>query len=95
MKKLIAVIGAMLILLISGCTPDSNQEVEHKDKEEKSEFCLISETATIELNTDISKLNMETISAENGSGDGFKWTINKYRDIEIKTVLSDDNKNII
>ncbi len=95
MKRLIAILGAMLMLLISGCAPDSNKVSEHKNKEEKSEFCLISETATIELNTDISKIDMEPISTENGSGDGFKWIINKYSDIEIKTLLSDDNKNII
>ena len=61
----------------------------------KTEFCLISESAIIELNSNLSKLMMEPISVEQGSGDGFKWTDNKYEDVEIRALISDDNESII
>ena len=91
MKKLISVIGIIVLLLLSGC----DLGAEHKNIGEKSEFCLISETIVIELNMDISKVNKEPISVALGSGDGFDWAVNQYDDIEIKTLLSDDDKNII
>ena len=65
------------------------------DEKSKSEFCLISEETIIELNSDLSKVQMKPIRVENGSGDGFKWTDNKYDNIEIKALISDDNKSII
>lgn len=65
------------------------------DEKSKSEFCLISEETIIELNSDLSKVQMKPIRVENGFGDGFKWTDNKYDNIEIKALISDDNKSII
>ncbi len=90
MKKAIAVMCAVTLLLISGCAGgyEENEMV-------VSEFCLISDDVIIELNADIAKIDIEPLSVEYGSGDGFKWTINKYEDVEIKTLLSDENINLI
>ena len=66
-----------------------------KDEKNKTEFCFIAENVIIELNSDISNIHMEPISVESDFGDGFKWTNNKYENVEIKTLLSDDNKNMI
>lgn len=65
------------------------------DEKSKSEFCLISEDTIIELNSDLLKLQMKPIRVENGSGDGFKWTDKKYDNIEIKALISEDNRSII
>ncbi len=95
-KKLIFAISIIGLLLVSGCVPGSNQTTDYqKNLEGKSDFCLYSKTETIELNTDISKVKMEPISVEYGSGDGFKWTESKYEDVEIKTLTSDDGKSMI
>ena len=59
------------------------------------EFCLISENTIIELNSDMANISMKPTSVEHGSGDGFKWTDNKYEDVEIRAMISDDNKSII
>lgn len=68
------------------------------DKQEdkkQTEFCLISTDTAIELNSDIEKVNLKPLSVEHGSGDGFKWTENKYADVVIKVLYSDDGKGFI
>ena len=109
MKNNILILVIISLLLLIGCKDDNPQKVSppesendktfttvgYGEEEEKTEFCLISESVIIQLNTDLSQLHMEPISVENGSGDGFKWTDNKYEDVEIKALISDDNKSII
>lgn len=109
MKKITLILLMIMLLMIAGCK-DDNQEnlylpeakndkiyttVGGNEEKEKTEFCLVSKNTIIELNTDISKLQMQPTSVEQGSGDGFRWTNNKYEDVEIKALISDDNKSII
>ena len=93
MKK-VFLLSLVMLLLVSGCASGMNQTNENTIEAE-SEFCLISDEETIELGMDISEVTMEPISTEQGSGDGFRWTINKYDNIEVKTLLTDDQKNVI
>ena len=107
MKKLTLFMMVIALLAIAGCK-DSKKELylpEAKndkiyttigeDDKYQTEFCLISPKTIIELNLDIKKLNMQPVSVEYGSGDGFKWTENKYEDVLIKALISDNNKEII
>lgn len=107
MKKFTLFLLMITLLTVAGCKDDNKNNLylpEAKNDEifttvggdeEKSEFCLVKEDTIIELNTDMSKLQLQPTSVEQGSGDGFKWTINKYEDVEIKALISDDNKSII
>lgn len=109
MKKITLILLMITLLMVAGCK-DYNQKNIHlpetendkiyttvggNEEKEKTEFYLASKNTIIELNTDISKLQMQPTSVEQGSGDGFRWTNNKYEDIEIKALISDDNKSII
>ncbi len=107
MKKVTIFLLMITLLMVAGCKDDNKNNLylpEAKNDEiftsvggdeERSEFCLVKANTIIELNTDMSKLQMQPTSVEHGSGDGFKWTINKYEDVEIKALISDDNKSII
>ncbi|MBE7029577.1 MAG: hypothetical protein E7405_04950 [Ruminococcaceae bacterium] len=111
MKRYAIIIFTLIIMMVfTGCKEDkknlylpelTNDKIyttiggKEKQLETKTEFCLVSKTNIIEINSDIEKLNMEPLSVEHGAGDGFKWTIHKYSDIEIKTLLSDNNKSVI
>ncbi len=109
MKKITLILLIITLLMMAGCKdnkqnslylPEAENDkifttVGGDEEKEKTEFCLISNNIIIELNTDMSKLHMQPTSVENGSGDGFRWTNNKYEDVEIKALISDDNKSII
>ena len=107
MKKVTFILIMITLLMIVGCKVDNKKnsylpEAKNDEifttvggDEERSEFCFVKEDTIIELNTDMSKLQMQPTSVEQGSGDGFKWTINKYEDVEIKALISDDNKALL
>ena len=65
---------------------------DEKKTQAETEFYLISENVIIELNSDMANISMVPINVEQGSGDGFKWIENKYVDIQIKALLSDDDR---
>lgn len=109
MKKITLILLMITLLMITGCKdnntnnlylPEAKNDniyttVGDDEQKEKTEFCLASKNTIIELNSDMSKLQMQPTSVEQGSGDGFRWTNNKYEDVEIKALISDDNKSII
>jgi len=109
MKKITFVLMIITFLMFAGCKDDDQKSlylpetkndnistaIAGNENKDKSEFCLISQNVIIELNTDMSKLQIQPTSVEQGSGDGFRWIINKYDDVEIKALISDDNKSII
>ena len=94
MMKKVFLLSFIIILFVSGCASGVNQTNENTIEVE-SGFCLLTENVRIKLGMDISEVTMEPISTEQGSGDGFRWTINKYDNIEVKTLLTDDQKNVI
>ena len=111
MKKITLILLMITLLMLTGCKDNKKNlylpeaendkiyttiggEVENKTQAE-TEFCLISEKVIIELNSDMANISMVPINIKQGSGDGFKWTDNKYEDVEIKALISDDNKSII
>lgn len=109
MKKTNLILLMITLLTFTGCKDNSTKNfyipetkndniytsVGGDEAKEKTEFCLVSKNTIIELDSDMSKLQMKPISVEPGSGDGFRWTDNKYEDVEIKALISDDNKSII
>lgn len=111
MKKLTLILLMITLLMITGCKdnkknlylPEATDDKiyttiggeEEKETQTEMEFCLISENTIIELNSDMANISMKPTSVEHGSGDGFKWTDNKYEDVEIRAMISDDNKSII
>ena len=108
MRKLTLILVVIALLTIVGCKdnkknlylPETKNDKlyttiggeDEKKTQAETEFCLISENALIELNSDMANISMVPINVEQGSGDGFKWTENKYADIQIKALLSDDDK---
>ena len=108
MKKITLILLMTTLLMITGCKDNKKDLYLPKAKNDKvyttiggedkkktqaeTEFCLISENAFIELNSDMANISMVPINFEQGSGDGFKWTENKYADIQIKALLSNDDK---
>ncbi|MBE5938726.1 MAG: hypothetical protein E7265_11980 [Lachnospiraceae bacterium] len=111
MKKLSLILVILALLTVTGCKdnkknlylPEAKNDniyttiggEDEKKTQAETEFCLISESTIIELNSDLSELLMKPTHVEKGSGDGFKWTDNKYEDVEIRAQISDDNKSII
>ncbi len=109
MKKITLILVMIALITITGCKDNNTKNlylpeakndkiyttVGGDEEKEKTEFCLVSKNAIIELNSDMSKLQIQPTSVEQGSGDGFRWTDNKYEDVEIKALISDDNKSII
>ena len=111
MKKLTLILLMITLLMITGCKDNkknlylpeaTNDKIyttiggeEEKETQTEREFCLISENTIIELNSDMANISMKPTSVEHGSGDGFKWTDNKYEDVEIRAMISDDNESII
>ncbi len=97
MKKIITkIILVILCFIVTGCNndvelPKSTDVLNTK----KSEFCLISADNTYELNLEMPFANIKPTNVESGSGDGFKWEIYTYPDIEIKVLISEDGKKYI
>ncbi len=57
---------------------------------------LSSENTEYKLNSDISMINKEPVSINEGRGDGFHWIEHSYGDIDVKALIADDETtNII
>ena len=69
---------------------------EVKDNQDlNTEFALLADGFTINLNSDISTLNMEAINVKEDSGDGFQWKDYLYEDAVITALITDDNTESI
>jgi len=86
----------LMAVLLTGCKTASQKpnakNVLQDETQIESQFCLISENRIYELNDEMPFANIKPMKVESGAGDGFKWEIYTYPDIEIKVLISDDNK---
>lgn len=86
----------LITAFLTGCKtssqkPDTKQVLQEVNQT-KSEFCLISDDHIYELNDEMLFANIKPMKVESGAGDGFKWEIYTYPNVEIKVLISDDNK---
>ncbi len=97
MKKIIiATILAVMTLFLIGCNNSTTEPAKQENVDSPtSDFCLISENKVYELNSEMPFANIKPTNVESGSGDGFKWEIYTYPDIEIKALISEDGKKYI
>ena len=82
--------GIWIVRTFNDITADAIESVRNKEL-----LLLSDDSIQFKLNADVSTIDKEPISEQEGRGDGFRWIDYSYEDVSVRALIGDDNSTRI